>query len=305
MGTTTSSGPYWGIDLGGTKIEGAVVPSASDTEVLCRLRVDTEADQGYEHIVDQVGVLVERMEEVAGPRPSRIGIGHPGVVDPTTQLLKNSNTQCMNGKPIKADLERKLGVKVEMMNDANCFALAEALLGAGKGGSVVFGVIMGTGVGGGIVIDGKALYGAQGIAGEWGHNVLDPEGPQCYCGKRGCVETLLSGPSLQRYYSEKWGEHVSMPEIMRRYERGGDPHAIETVDRLVTNFGKAIAYIINILDPHYVVLGGGLSNIPLLYTRGIEEAAKSVFNNRFETKIVKHKLGDSAGVFGAAMLTVS
>ncbi len=164
--------------------------------------------------------------------------------------------------------------------------------------------LAGTGVGGGIVIDGKALYGARGGAGEWGHNIIDPGGPRCFCGNSGDNEMTFSGRALEQFYAERSGERVRVQEIFRRFEAGSDLHAIETIERLLKFFGKAIAYVINILDPEYVVLGGGLSNIDLLYSRGREEASQYIFNKPFETKIVKNQLGDSAGVFGAAMLTV-
>ena len=161
-------------------------------------------------------------------------------------------------------------------------------------------MILGTGVGGGVVVGQRALYGCQGIAGEWGHNLLEPQGPECYCGRRGCVETILSGPFLERFYAERSGERRPLPEIAAR--RANDPHAAATVERLTAYFGRAIASVINILDPDVVVLGGGVSNIDLLYEEGVRETARHVFNNRLETRIVKNELGDSAGVFGAAML---
>jgi fructokinase len=291
---------YWGIDLGGTKIEGTVLTSASEPDPLCRIRIPTEADGGYEHILSRIHGLVEQMGEETGLRPERIGFGTPGVLDPRTQNLKNSSTVCYNGRPLKRDLEKKLGLPVVLANDANCFALAEARLGAGRGAETVFGVILGTGVGGGVVIDGKVLYGGQGIAGEWGHNTLDPAGPPCYCGRCGCVETFLSGPALERYYESLSGERRSLQEIVQRREADADAGA--TVERLLAYFGRAMASVINILDPHAVVLGGGVSNVKLLYAAGLEEVAHHIFNDRLETRIIKHQLGDSAGVFGAAML---
>ena len=293
---------YWGVDLGGTKIEGAVLTSTSTPDPRCRIRIDTEAEKGYAHIIDQIRLLVNRMHEETGTRPEAIGIGTPGVLDPRTQTLKNSNTVCLNGQPLRQDLEEALGTRVVLANDANCFALAEARLGAGQGAETVFGIIMGTGVGGGVVVQERALYGGQGIAGEWGHNILDPEGPECYCGKNGCVETFLAGPFLENYYTSISNQRRSLPEIVRRHALGSDPYAEATVQRLITCFGKALAVVINILDPHIVVLGGGVSNIDLLYAEGVKEIERYVFNDRLETRIVKHQLGDSAGVFGAAML---
>ena len=294
---------YWGIDLGGTKMEGVVLASAEAPEPLCRIRIPTEADGGYQHILSRVRHLVDRMQAETKAAPTCIGFGTPGVLDPKSQTLKNSSTLCYRGEPLKADLERLLGVPAVLANDANCFALAEARLGAGRGAETVFGVIMGTGVGGGVVVDGRALFGGQGIAGEWGHNCLDAEGPECYCGRRGCVETFLSGPALERYYHERCGQERPLRDIALRQSRGSDPYAEATVKRLVAYFGRAIATVINILDPHVIVLGGGVSNVDLLYTAGVEEASRHVFNDAMQTRIVRHALGDSGGVFGAAMLT--
>ena len=293
---------YWGIDLGGTKIEGAVVASTTEPDPLCRIRIPTEAEGGYEHILTRIQALVERMIQETGQRPGRIGFGTPGVLDPTSQTLKNSSTTCYIGKPLTKDLEERLGVPAVLANDANCFALAEARLGAGRNAQTVFGVILGTGVGGGVVVDNRVLYGCQGIAGEWGHNLLDPSGPRCYCGRSGCVETFLCGPALERHYAVLSGQQRPLPEIVRRHSLGGDPHADATMERLFAYFGRAVAAVVNILDPHTVVLGGGVSNIGLLYTDGVREVARHVFNDRLETRIVENQLGDSAGVFGAAML---
>jgi len=292
----------WGVDLGGTKIEGVVLPDADSTEPLCRLRIPTEREGGYEHVRGRIRALLDRMADAVGTRPEAIGFGTPGVLDPATLTLKNSNSTYLIGKPLKADLEEDLQTRVELANDANCFALAEARLGAGRGASTVFGIIMGTGVGGGVVVDGRALYGCQGIAGEWGHNCLDPDGPECYCGRRGCVETFLAGPHVEAFYAERSGVERPLADIVERHRDGSDPHADATVDRLMEYFGRALASVINILDPHAVVLGGGVSNIDLLYTRGVEAIAPHVFNDRLHTPVVQHTLGDSAGVFGAAML---
>jgi fructokinase len=293
----------WGIDLGGTKIECAVLESPTSTLTHARKRIDTEAEKGYAHILSQIKRLVDAVAMEIGSRPTTIGIGTPGTLEPSTQTLKNSNTVCLNGKPFKRDLEEVLGLPIEIANDANCFALAEAMLGAGKGATVVFGVIMGTGVGGGIVVNGKVLNGKQGIAGEWGHNTLEENGEPCYCGKRGCVETVLSGVWLERFYQKHSGQTRKLKDIVDRHLRCEDEHATATVKRLTENFGKAISVIINILDPDVIVLGGGVGNIELLYTNGVEATKRYVFNHTLETKIVKPLLGDSAGVFGAAMLT--
>ena len=293
---------HWGIDLGGTKIEGVVLKSTRAPDPICRIRIDTESSGGYAHVVGRIRLLVDQMRTETGQEPQAIGIGTPGVLDPRTQTLKNCNTTCLNGQPLQRDLNEVLGCELVLANDANCFALSEARLGAAQGASTVFGIIMGTGIGGGIVIQERALYGCQGIAGEWGHNLLDASGPECYCGRKGCVETFISGPALQDYYASISGQQRRLPEIAQRAAQGSDPYAEATVARLISYFGRALASVVNILDPDVVVLGGGVSNVDLLYAEGVKETARHVFNDRLDTRIVKHQLGDSAGVFGAAML---
>lgn len=296
----------WGIDLGGTKIEGVILKSADDPEILFRKRIPTEAGQGYDHIVGQIVKLVTMMIAEAGYSPARIGIGTPGALDPQLGVMKNCNTTSLNGQPLKKDLENKLGMKVEMANDANCFALAEARLGVVKekfpDAQVVFGVIMGTGVGGGLVVNGQVINGLQGIGGEWGHNFLDTSGGPCYCGKSGCVEQVLSGPALEEFYFKRSGSRKALKEIVSLAESGKDDIAIETISRLTGFFGIAISVLINILDPDVIVIGGGVGNIDALYTDGVKSIRKNIFNNRLETPVVKPLLGDSAGVFGAAFL---
>ena len=248
------------------------------------------------------------MEAFAGYKPKKIGIATPGTLDPGLGLMKNSNSTSLNGRPLKEDLEKMLGVEVSMANDANCFALAEANMGIAKekypNAKVVFGVIMGTGVGGGVVVDGKVINGLQGIGGEWGHNFLDESGGPCYCGKSGCVEKVLAGPALEKYYASISGQQKSMREVYDSYKAGVDPHATQTIERLVHFFGLALSVIVNILDPDVIVIGGGVGNIDIIYTEGRENLRKYIFNNRLDTPILKPKLGDSAGVFGAAYLTV-
>lgn len=298
--------PLWGIDLGGTKIEGIVLHSLEKPQVLARLRIPTESAKGYEHIIMQIRRLVQMLADETGLQPDTLGIGTPGTLDPATQLLKNSNTQCLNGMPFKQDLEQALQIPARMANDANCFALAEASMGAVQDvlpeAEVVFGVIMGTGVGGGVVVRNKVINGRQGIGGEWGHNFLDESGGPCYCGKTGCVENVISGPALEKYYHSISSQHLRLPDIVKNYHTESDIHATATIQHLLKNFGKAISAVINILDPDVIVLGGGVGNIDLLYTEGIKEVKNYVFNNRLDTLFVKPKLGDSAGVFGAAML---
>ena len=296
----------WGIDLGGTKIEGAILQSRKNPIPLCRLRVPTEAHLGYEHIIGQIEQLIGLMSAESGLKPSALGIAHPGSLDPQTGTLKNANTTCLNGQPFNKDLEARLGIPVKLANDANCFAVAEALMGAVPdalpNAPVVFGIIMGTGVGGGWVVDGKVINGRQGIAGEWGHNFLDESGGPCYCGRVGCVETVISGPALQRHYAQLTGKQAILKDIVARAEDGSDPAAVQTMDRLIHFFGKAVAVPINILDPDVIVIGGGLGHIGRLYTDGVQEALKYLFNPRIDTIFVQPKLGDSAGVFGAALL---
>jgi predicted NBD/HSP70 family sugar kinase len=296
----------WGIDLGGTKIEGAILKSSGDPEVLFRDRIPTESINGYDHILNQIGKIVYKMETFAGYRPGKIGIATPGTRDPGSGLMKNSNTTCLNGLPLRADLENLLGMEVQMANDANCFALAEASMGIAKekfpNAKVVFGVIMGTGVGGGVVVDGKVINGLHGIGGEWGHNFLDTSGGECYCGKKGCVEQVLSGPALEKFYESISGQKKSLKEVYELYRSGTDPNAIQTMDRMTHFFGMAISVVINIIDPEAIVIGGGVGNIDLIYTQGKENIVKHIFNNKVVTPILKPKLGDSAGVFGAAFL---
>ena len=295
----------WGIDLGGTKIEGAILTSITDPTTIVRTRVDTEAAKGYDHIVGQIHLLVEKMKQASGMNPASIGFGTPGIIDPATQTLKNSNTTVLNFKPLQRDIQERLRVPVILANDANCFALAEATWGAGKEhakGGVVFGIILGTGVGGGLLFDGKLWNGHHGIAGEWGHNFLDDSGGPCYCGKSGCVETILSGPSLQRYYESITGTKKSLKEIVAT--RASDPAAEQTMQRLAHFFGKGVASITNMLDPDIIIIGGGVGNIESIYTEGVDSLRKFIFNNGVLTvPVVKPVLGDSAGVFGAAALT--
>jgi fructokinase len=291
----------WGIDLGGTKCECVVLEG---DEVLLRHRIPTERAGGYDHMIGQIAKLVAECADKIGQRPTLIGMGTPGARDPQTGLMKNCNTTELNGKPFKEDLERRLGVPVLIANDANCFALAETHLGAVRqhhpDAKVVFGIIMGTGVGSGIVINGRILNGHHGIAGEWGHNVLSPDGPECYCGKRGCVETFISGPALEAWYEAKAKRHLSLAKIAATAAH--DHVAKLTIDRLHLLFGQALANVVNILDPDVIVIGGGVGNVQSLYSVGRETILPFLFNPRFATPIIAPALGDSAGVFGAALL---
>ena len=296
----------WGIDLGGTKIEGAILPSLNDPVPLIRTRVDTESSKGYDHILSQIEKLVKQMQNESRQKPQKIGFGTPGVLDPFLQTMKNCNSTALNGQPLKKDLQKVLGVPVELANDANCFALAETHWGIVKEkfpeASVVFGIIMGSGVGGGIIIDGKVWNGCHGIAGEWGHNYLDDSGGACYCGKTGCVETIISGPALQRFYASVTGNNIPLKEIVARYQQQSDATASQTIQRLCRFFGKAVSVVTNLLDPDVIVVGGGVGNIDALYSEGLKSLREFIFNNRVDVPILKPSLGDSAGVFGAAAL---
>lgn len=288
-----------GIDLGGTKTEGIVMDETG--KILFRERRPTPQAGGYDAILKNIHALVVDLEKKAG-QPCRVGIGTPGALSTRTGSLKNSNTVCLNGKPIKEDLENILARPIRIANDANCFALSEALDGAGRDAGVVFGVIMGTGVGGGIVFHGKLQEGLQHIAGEWGHNVLEADGPPCYCGKRGCVETFLSGPGLVYDWRQHHGDaSLEAKNIVARAEQG-DALAEAAMLRYLDRFGQALSVVINILDPDVIVLGGGMSNIARLYTDGRERAARCVFNDELRTRILPHVHGDSSGVRGAAQL---
>jgi fructokinase len=288
-----------GVDLGGTKTEGIVMDATGS--VLHTERRVTPAQHGYDTILKGVCDLVRDLEQRAGSA-CPVGIGTPGSISSRTGLLKNSNTVCLNGTALQSDLERLLGREVRIENDANCFALAEAHAGAARDARIVFGVIMGTGVGGGIVVNGELLSGAQHIAGEWGHNVLEADGPLCYCGKHGCVETLISGPGLARDHAASGGDASLDAAAIAARAEAGDPLAAGAMARFHDRFGRALAVVINILDPDIVVLGGGLSNIRSLYAEGRDAVARYVFNDEVRTRIVRNTLGDSAGVYGAAWL---
>ncbi len=288
-----------GIDLGGTKTEGIVIDAAGS--IVERERRATPQAQGYDAILESLVSLVRDLER-STRQPCQVGIGTPGAISTRTGCLKNSNTVCLNGKPLHTDLSQLLSRPIRIANDANCFALAEAIEGAGVDASVVFGVIMGTGVGGGIVVNGQLLEGPQHIAGEWGHNVLEADGPRCYCGRRGCVETFLSGPGLARDYVEYGGDATLRTEAIVTRAANGDATAAAAMRRFVDRFGRALATVVNILDPDVVVLGGGISNIEQLYTDGRNAVARYVFNDELRTRIVRNALGDSSGVRGAARL---
>jgi fructokinase len=310
MGTSDSK-LRLGVDLGGTKTEAVVLRAGpydagrGGPEILARMRIATARESGYDAIVAATSKLITDVGALAGLRTlPPIGVGMPGSVTmrradgtrSSAPLVKNSNTTCLNGQPFRLDLARALGesASIAFANDANCFALAEARYGAARGARVTFGIILGTGVGGGIVLrQGEGVYawdGLHGIAGEWGHVVLDGAAPlPCYCGRRGCVECFLSGPALEAAYAS----------------RDADADARVVLNELIASFGRAVATVINILDPDVIVLGGGVSNLGLIYEEGPAAVARWVFNDELRTPIVKNALGDSAGVLGAALLTAA
>ena len=288
-----------GIDLGGTKIEAILLSSAN--KVVERTRIPTNQRDGYEAIIERIINLTKKVRSKAKQECS-IGICTPGALDMETGILKNSNTVCLIGKPIKTDLENALNCSVKIDNDANCFAMAEALLGAGKNYAVVFGVIIGTGVGGGLILNRRIHHGRLFIAGEWGHQILHPNGRKCYCGKMGCVETYLSGPSLEKYWVELGGKPLSLEEIIESFEHNPNVEYLKWRKEYLANFGMALSNVINILDPDAVILGGGVSNISFLYDEGIAAVRENIFSNKDATPILPNKLGDSSGVFGAALL---
>jgi fructokinase len=291
-----------GIDLGGTKIEGIILDQ--NLKEIIRKRISTEQEKGYENILNNIASIYFSLAAHINDAPHTFGIGTPGSISSRTGLLKNSNTTCLNGKPFLQDLRKKLRRKISIENDANCFAMAEAMMGAGVGKKSVFGVIMGTGCGGGIVYNQEVIRGLQSIGGEWGHTTIDPKnGPPCYCGKRGCVETFISGGGVQNRYEELTGNKISLNEIIALY-RAGDAQASHIMKVFFDHFGIALSNLINTLDPEIVVLGGGLSNIEELYTLGVESVKQYIFNDVLETPIVKNKAGDSAGVYGAALIGI-
>ena len=288
-----------GIDLGGTKTEAVILDS--NDRILTRKRVSTPQADGYDAILDTIHALVKHMETASGSR-CHIGIGTPGAISSHSGLMRNSNTVCLNGKPVLKDIEDILDRPVRMANDANCFALSESRNGAARTYESCFGIIMGTGVGGGIVVNGRLHAGAMHIGGEWGHNLLEDDGPPCYCGRKGCVETLLSGPGMSRDHHQNGGEANTDPATIVQLAESGNAIAMATVERFLARFGRAVAAVINILDPHAIVIGGGMSNIDLLYTRGRDMIEPHIFSDYFSTPVLHNQHGDSSGVLGAAQL---
>ena len=285
-----------GIDLGGTKIEAIIIDD--QFQVIDRKRIPTLRDEGYDAIINRIIDLSKEMIGI-GDIDGSIGICTPGTIEATTGLLKNSNTVCLIGKPIQKDMEDALGIPVLMENDANCFALAEATIGAAKKYDVVFGVILGTGCGAGIVMNKKIHRGANAIAGEWGHHTLYPDGRSCYCGNQGCTESYISGTALESEWKELTGEFATVTDVIDNKMYEAHP---EWKENFMMNFGRALSNVIDILDPDAIVMGGGLSKVDLLYTEGMQAVYKESFSEVVRTPIIKNKLGDSGGVFGAAMI---
>ena len=306
-----------GIDLGGTKIEALAI----DAEGRERYRRRVPTPQGdYGATIEAIATLVVDAEEALGTRAS-VGVGTPGSISRATGRLRGANSACLNGRPIREDLSHRLDREVRITNDANCFALSEAVDGAGAGAEVVFGVILGTGVGAGVVVRGRVLDGPNGIAGEWGHNPLpwprDDErpGPACFCGKHGCIETFLSGPGLAGDHRRATGDHRRgsgdhrratgddfAPEAILGAATAGDPDCEATLARYEERLARALAHVINLLDPDVIVLGGGLSNLDRLYASVPRLWGRWVFSDRVDTRLAKHRHGDSSGVRGAAWL---
>lgn len=292
-----------GIDLGGSKIE--IIALADDGQVLLRRRVATPQGD-YPATLQAVGGLVVAAESELGQRGT-LGIGIPGAESQASGLIKNANSTCLIGRPLRQDLQNLLQREVRLANDANCFALSEAIDGSGRGAEIVFGVILGTGVGGGIVVRQQVLTGANAIAGEWGHNPLplpDPTDlplPACYCGRAGCVETYLSGPGLSADHRRQHGTTLSAEQI-EQCAATGDTACEATLQRYEARLGRALAGIINVLDPQVIVLGGGLSKMQRLYRNLPERCGPHVFSDVFYTRILPPAHGDSSGVRGAAWL---
>lgn len=289
-----------GIDLGGTKTE-AVLLDPLDA-VLIRERRATPLADGYHAVVASVADMVRAAAcLVPEGRCYTVGIGIPGSVDSVSGLVRNANSVCLIGQPFQSDLGRLLERPVGVRNDADCFTLAECRNGAGSRTGLVFGVIMGTGCGGGICINGDVREGPHRICGEWGHFSVDPQGADCYCGNRGCVETKISGSGVEAAFLSRYGESLSMDRIVAG-ARGGEPRCVEAFRTFLDDFGRCLGGVISILDPDLVVLGGGLSNIDELYGEGMERVRHYAFHNDLRTPVLKNKLGDSAGVFGAAWI---
>jgi len=301
-----TSHPYRiGIDLGGTKIEALLL--APDGEELMRRRVPTPRDDRAETEYEAIcSVICQQVQETAASVPSgalyTIGVGIPGTIQRQTGLVQNANTTSLTGRPLQQEIERRLNHPVGMENDANCFTLAEARLGAAQPYDLVFGIIMGTGCGGGICLKGELHTGRHQIAGEWGHFSVDPGGARCYCGNIGCVETKISGGGVARSFNKRYGRALTLEQIVEGYRNGDDAECTEAFEQFIDDYGRCVGGLISLLDPDAIVLGGGASAIDELYTAGLERVRHYAFHERVQTPILKNRLGDSAGVFGAAWI---
>lgn len=302
----------WGFDLGGTKIECVVIQYIETTahapvEILFRDRLPTEAHKGYAHIMNQIDALLQLGKKTTGESPLSVGIGTPGILDRTTLKMKNANVTCLNEQNIAKDLEERWDIPVYHTNDANAFILAETLVGAGRKRLEMprasFGIIIGTGVGGGWMLDGKLHEGPHGIAGEWGHTTVGTSYTKCYCGKTGCLETFISGGALEKFYASLTGVKKTLPDIYQDFIATQDMAAKITLDRLVLYLGKAIAQVINTIDPDMIIVGGGVSQMDYIYEQLPSAILPQLFNHELNTPILKHTLGESAGVIGAALLS--
>lgn len=292
-----------GIDLGGTKIAGIALDETGVSRA--ERRVATPRGD-YDGTLLAVGNLVAALEVEVG-RAGSIGIGMPGAITPGTGLVKNANSVWLNGRPFQADIERLLGRAVRIENDANCLAVSEAVDGAGAGAAIVWAIILGTGVGSGIAIEGRALSGRHRIAGEWGHNPLpsprDDErpGPACYCGRYGCIETWVSGTGLAADHARRIGHAITAEDVVAKM-RAGDAAARRSIEAYLDRLGRSVAHVVNVIDPDVIVIGGGLSRVPEIVENLTEAAAPHVFSDRFDTPIRASLHGDASGVRGAAWL---
>lgn len=290
-----------GIDLGGTKTE-IMLTEENPLDIIERRRVPTSQENGYEFIINQTAELIKNYLKLCDSEPV-IGMGIPGSINVKSQLVRNSNTLCLNGMPLKKDLESLIQIPITVENDANCLTLSEALLGAGKDYEMVLGIIMGTGMGGGLVVNGKIWNGQHGIAGEFGHTSIDRFGRDCWCGEKGCLERYISGTAVEAHYKALSDDKLKLPEIYQRYLDKSDNAAIEAIEELISAFGRGIANFITAFDPNIVIIGGGVSNLPILYSEGVKAIKKQIFcDDELTTPVVQNKLGDSSGIFGAALL---
>jgi fructokinase len=306
MSGFNSNENLWGCNLGNDTIEGVILMSVRNPEVLFSLQIPTESDRGYEHVLGRVKTLVAEMQAAAGYPATRLGVATPGTLVTRTGLLKNTNIDCLEGRPLTADLATLLGVETTVGNDANCLTLGETRLGVVAerfpDAKIVFGILMDRGIGGGLVVNGQIVRGNNGITGEWGHIYLNPAEPHpCFCGKRGCIESILSVPALERFYKEICGTPRPLAEIVGRAD-AGDQAARATLQRLTNFFGHALSILVNVLDPDVIVIGGQTSAIGRLYTEGPHVIASYVIDHHFETPVVQSKLGDLAIALGAALL---